>query len=66
MGIMGDRTKYEIRLNDQARWFVDKVYSDKPKAEAAFENHTVMRRRNFGAQLVRVWARLMIKRSKKL
>lgn len=55
---MGARTKYEIRLNDQDRWFVEKVFTDKKMAERFFLE--VVEDDNpefFGVQLVRVWTR---------
>lgn len=55
---MGERTKFEIRFNDQARWFVDKVYPDKAKAEKIYNDHVANEATQYyGVQLVRVWSR---------
>jgi len=55
---MSERTKYEIRLSDQARWFVDQVYPDQAAAEKAFKDHVSDEATPYsGVQLVRVWAR---------
>jgi hypothetical protein len=55
---MGERTKYEIRLNDQDRWFVEKVFTDKKMAERCFLEFVEDDNPEFfGVQMVRVWMR---------
>ncbi len=55
---MSQRTKYEIRLNDQDRWFVEKVFQDQSLAERAFQDFAEDETTEyFGVQLVRVWTR---------
>lgn len=55
---MGERTKYEIRLNDSDRWFVEKVVPDKGMAEKAYKTYAEDENTEYvGVQLVRVWTR---------
>ncbi|MDV7339558.1 hypothetical protein RYZ26_08140 [Terasakiella sp. A23] len=55
---MGERTKFEVRLNDQDRWFVEKVFPDKKMAERAYKEFAEDDNPEyFGVQLVRVWTR---------
>lgn len=55
---MSERTKFEVRLNDQDRWFVEKVFGDKGMAERAFKEFSEDDNSEyFGVQLVRVWTR---------
>jgi len=55
---MGERTKYEVRLNDQDRWFVEKVFPDKKMAQKVYQEFAEDDNPEFfGVQLVRVWTR---------
>ncbi len=55
---MAERKKYEIRLNDEDRWFVEKVFTDQGLAERAFQEYAEDENSEyFGVQLVRVWTR---------
>ena len=55
---MAERTKFEVRLNDQDRWFVEKVFADKGMAQRAFQEFAEDDNPEFlGVQLVRVWTR---------
>ncbi|SCA55527.1 conserved hypothetical protein [Candidatus Terasakiella magnetica] len=55
---MGDRTKFEIRLSDQDRWFVEKVFKDQKPAEKSFTEFAEDEATQYlGVQLVRVWTR---------
>ncbi|WP_135079641.1 hypothetical protein [Terasakiella sp. SH-1] len=55
---MGERTKFEIRLSDQDRWFVEKVFKDQGSAERSFKEYAEDEGTQYlGVQLVRVWTR---------
>lgn len=55
---MANREKFEIRLNDQDRWFVEKVFTDRGMAEKNFAEIAEDDNPGYvGVQLVRVWTR---------
>jgi hypothetical protein len=55
---MTGHTKYEIRLSDQDRWFVEKIFQDQKMAERMYTDFTEDDNSEYdGVQLVRVWTR---------
>ncbi|GGF64947.1 hypothetical protein GCM10011332_18800 [Terasakiella brassicae] len=55
---MAGHTKYEIRLSDQDRWFVEKVFQDQKMAERLYTDYAEDDNSEYdGVQLVRVWTR---------
>jgi len=55
---MTGRAKFEIRLSDQDRWFVEKVFQDQKMAERLYNDLADDDNSEYvGVQLVRVWER---------
>jgi len=64
---MSDRKTFEIRLNDQDRWFVEKVFADKAQAELCCQNYMDDDSCEYsGVQIVQIWKRANGEESEKL
>jgi hypothetical protein len=64
---MSDRKTFEVRLNDQDRWFVEKVFADKAQAELCCQKYVDDDSCEYaGVQIVQIWKRANGEESEKL
>lgn len=64
---MSDRKTFEIRLNDQDRWFVEKVFTDKGQAERCCQDFVEDDSSEYeGVQIVQIWKRANGEETEKL